>query len=235
MKSKKDRLNDSFDIIIEVIKDIITNRNSVENPLNKISVKDYNKVLKNLNTLVKIINSLRFNEPFKNIKLDEIRSICLSITPFLDEKDSEDILSEVVKIHNSLCEIKKSTDRKILGEFKSSFKNLPVSIQKRINFAQKNKLGNIRYGVTSINNTKFIVENYISAKYNLRKVNFDTVEDELNESEKIELVLYGLNRIAKILRSEQYSSIDNLILNLMNKYLARYETIDNENEIEMSR
>ena len=47
MKSKKDRLNDSFDIIIEVIKDIITNRNSVENPLNKISVKDYNKVLKN--------------------------------------------------------------------------------------------------------------------------------------------------------------------------------------------
>ena len=159
---KTDRILVSFYNIESAIKYIKNNNTNIDNPLRKLSKKEYDRTIQSMDNLLKIINSLKYYNPIRHPKLDEIRSFNHSIKLLMDEEDYLALCGEAFKVHNKLNERMIKEDAQKLNNFKRVFKSLPPVLRKYLSFSEVNESGKVIYGRKK-DNYVLITGQYLSA------------------------------------------------------------------------
>ena len=185
MNSKIDRLNNSIENMEAAIKYYLKEIES-KYYTNQIKKDEYLKLVKDLRNIKNILDSFKSTPIFENDKLTEIRRINLSNMSLYDEGDYNTIFSEIMKTNNDLCRDLKEKDRKRLGTFKQIFNGLSNYYQYRLRKSMINPSGELGYSDKGLDNFNFIVEKYLTVKYNFKKIKYENATISTTNQELID-------------------------------------------------
>jgi hypothetical protein len=220
MESKFNRVINSFENINVAIEDILKNKNNPNGLLKSLPNNSYKKVVEDLYEIRTIIYDLAFSfNEYKTEELDEIRCISLSVRKLLDEGEYEELFSKMMEINNQLGRESKNKDLTKVRKLKSLINGLPKSFRNCLVTAQKLDNKKVRYNSSKVDNLQFIIDKYVTVKYNFKKIPFDSIErDEVTETQRADLIVYALNKVIKLCKDEDYDSIKDLANQLIKKY-----------------
>ncbi len=228
MNSKTDRLNNAIENIKMCIK-YYAKHLEKDYQTNKIEKNEYIRLIRNLNDVYKILIDKEFIEPYKNKKLDKIRSLNLTIMNLYEGEDYNNIFNEISKTNNILCKESKDRDRKKLNELKKAINKLPNDYQTRISKTEYNPNEGLKYN-KKIDNIKFLFENYLNLKYNFKKVKSEEID--YNEMSKEEIILEYLEQMQELCDEKEFINIKEQIEKTIEKYsIENKEQINNNNDI----
>ena len=223
MKSKVERVKDSIDNVEAAIDYYLED---IDNQFlqKKMSKNDYLKLVKSLNIIKKILLELRFNQPFGNKTLDEIRRINLSISSLYEEDDYNIVFSNIVRSNERLCSGAKNRDRELLGDLKKIFNGLSNFYKYRLSKAIKSGNNSIDFKDKNFDNVMCIIENYLSAKYNFKKVSFErlNISDDYKQLLDTCTLVLKSNKINDQVKNI-YISMRNLVIRLANAEIITRE------------
>ena len=123
MKSKSERLNDSFDNIEEAIK-YYTKDVRDKFYTNKMTKAEYEKTTRAFSKIRELISYFKSKKSFDRKRLDEIRAIHLSVFPYYEEGDYDFIIGELFTVNNALNKESKEKDKQLLVTLKKAFNSL---------------------------------------------------------------------------------------------------------------
>lgn len=174
MKSKVERVQDSIENIESAVNYYLHDAEH-QYKLNKMSKSDYLKLIKSLNIINRILTELYFKKPMVNEKIDEIRSINLSISSLYEENDYNIVFGSIINANERLYGGNKNHDRELLNSFKKVFNMLSNFYKYRLSKAIKISDDDIEFKDKKFDNVKLIIENYLNAKYNFKKIPFESL------------------------------------------------------------
>ena len=214
MNSKIDRLNNSIENMEAAIKYYLKEIDS-KYFSNKIKKSEYLKLVKDLKNIKSILDSFKSTPLFENEKITEIRRINLSNKCLYDEGDYSLIFSEIMKTNNDLCQVDKDKDRKRLGIFKQIFNGLSNYYQYRLRKSTIMPSGELGYSDKGLDNFSFIVEKYLTIKYNFKKIKYEDARISATNQQLID-------EYANIIESDEIdNSIKELYSNVRN-FVKKY-------------
>ena len=212
MKSKNDRLNISIENIEQAINYYLVDLNRSYKLCN-VSKEEYAKTSKDLKDISKLLLDLKKSTVFKSSKLDEIRVINLSIMHLYDAGDYNSIFTELIHTNSVLCDAEKEKDKKRLSSLEKVVNHLSNFYKFRLTKAVYEYEKGITYHDKKVDNIKFVLENYLSIKYNFKKLKYES----LNINEKYQNCIDGCDKIIKTDTNsevkEYYSSIRSCLIN----------------------
>ncbi len=172
MTSKEDRVQTSMENIELTTNFLIK---EIENRFytHKKSKKECYDIVNQLMAVRTFLSRLRFEQPFENKKLDQIRSIHLSLMNLYEKEDYDTLNGEISKVNNNLCKDAKERDRTKLNDFKRKYNSLSPFYQSRLSKVEKTPNGKLALREKGLDNVKFLTENYLNVKYNLKKVKYE--------------------------------------------------------------
>ena len=213
MKSKVDRLSDSIENVDAAIKYYLT---YIENEyrLNRITRKDYLKLIKDLKDIDVVLYKLNFTAPFEDKNLTKLREINLSIKNLYEEGDYDILSSEMLKTNTYLCSNLKEKDRKMLNNLKKSFNNLSNFYKFRLSKAQWIPSEGLNYRDKGQDNIKFILEYYLNIKYSFKKIKYENLDiSDINK--------YRIDELTRIIKSNECDDNIKVIYSNMRDYITQ--------------
>jgi len=256
MESKTNRLNISIENILEKAKDCLEYAEN-EYCTGKITNKNYELIVKKVNSIITILPSLKFSKSFEDDRLNEIRIINLSIKSLYDENEYDDIMREVFKTHGVLCFKYKEEDIKKINYLKKTFNSLPKFYQTKLT-----KNDTMHEGVD------FLFRKYINDKYGLKALKYnpvnisDTYLQQIDEYTKIieskendnslkdtyvnlreytiklakaEIIITKLRGLRQLCDEKIYFDIDACVAQIISKYKKVYEENKQKYDLEIQK
>ena len=215
MNSKTDRMSNAIENI-ESIVNYCLNELDKKYSSGQISKKEYTDTFNRLDDIKKIVSSLNFDSPFCDEKLDYIRMIGLTIMNLLEEGDYNYLYYEIRKTNNDLCKYIKEMDRKKLSEFKKSYNGLSDYYKKRLSKMEKTDSGTLQFQKKN-DNVKFLLEKYLSVKYNFKKLKYETASIS-DENKQI------IDECNRIIESNQENEVIKNNYSIVKNYIEKYAT-----------
>ena len=215
MNSKTDRMSNAIENI-ESIVNYYLNELDEKYSSGQISKKEYTDTFNRLDDIKKIVSSLNFDSPFYDEKLDYIRMIGLTIMNLLEEGDYNYLYYEISKTNNDLCKYIKEMDRKKLSEFKKSYNGLSDYYKKRLSKMEKTDSGTLQFQKKN-DNVKFLLEKYLSVKYNFKKLKYETASIS-DENKQI------IDECNRIIESNQENEVIKNNYSIVKNYIEKYAT-----------
>lgn len=218
MVSKTERVKTSIYNIEQTIRFLIKDAET-KFYTHKISKKDCYDLVNKLNDVKRSLVSLKFDNSFSNESLDEIRRICLSIMGQLEEGDYNILFNEIMRINNSMCKESKERDRVRIGEFKRKYNQLNTVCQNRLCKVEVTPEKKLAYREKGLDNVKFLLENYLNVKYNLKKIKFDT--KDISDLSKTQI-----EDCDKIINSENIDEETKVLYSNIKSYIEKYSSAE---------
>ena len=215
MNSKTDRMSNAIENI-ESIVNYYLNELDEKYSSGQISKKEYTDTFNRLDDIKKIVSSLNFDSPFYDEKLDYIRMIGLTIMNLLEEGDYNYLYYEISKTNNDLCKYIKEIDRKKLSKFKKSYNGLSDYYKKRLSKMEKTDSGTLQFQKKN-DNVKFLLEKYLSVKYNFKKLKYETASIS-DENKQI------IDECNRIIESNQENEVIKNNYSIVKNYIEKYAT-----------
>ena len=215
MNSKTDKMSNAIENI-ESIVNYYLNELDKKYSSGQISKKEYTDTFNRLDDIKKIVSSLNFDSPFYDEKLDYIRMIGLTIMNLLEEGDYNYLYYEISKTNNDLCKYIKEMDRKKLSEFKKSYNGLSDYYKKRLSKMEKTDSGTLQFQKKN-DNVKFLLEKYLSVKYNFKKLKYETASIS-DENKQI------IDECNRIIESNQENEVIKNNYSIVKNYIEKYAT-----------
>lgn len=181
---------------------------------NEMTKNECSNLTGSLNEIIRLLSLLSFSSPFTDKKLNEIRSINLSVKPLYQDNDYDRITLEAMRANSVLAKDDRENDTKILNQFKNAYNRVSYFYKYRLSKAAIKATGGICYRSDNFDNYLTITGNYLSAKYNLTKVPFETKNIDSKYQTQID-------ECRKIVTGENYNEqIKNIYLNIIDFILG---------------
>ena len=214
MKSKFDRIHASIANIEAAIKyylkDLENNYSS-----NKISRNEYLKLMKSLKSIYSTVDSLKFENPFEDVGINAIRVLNLSVMSLYEDGDYNTIVNETMKTNSYLCNDSKEEDRKKLAELKQVYNRLPNFYKYRLSKGEITEDKKLHFRDKGLDNIKFIIEKYLTTKYNFKKIKYESAN--ISEENSLKIAEY-----TSIIESNEYDTNTKNNYVIIRNYLINY-------------